>query len=100
MLKFTVKSTAMTPRDVPTKKGGTWSFQEQDVWAEVNGEYRRIKFRVKRTKNSDGTTTDHPYPVGEYVLSEASFVVNGFGALELGFDVELLPIRTALPKVG
>jgi len=88
MLKFTVKSTALVDRSIPSKKPGgrNWEFKEQEVWAEIGGEYRRLKFRAPK---------DQPYPVGEYTLSETSFTVSQFGTLELGFEVELVPLRLA-----
>lgn len=93
MMKFTVKSTALADRSIPSKKEGRgpFQFQEQETWADINGEYRRVKFRVK-----DG----RPYPVGEYTLAESSFQVNQYGTLELGFDVELVPIAKVAQRVG
>jgi hypothetical protein len=87
-MKIEVKSTATTKKDGTSQKSGkAYSITEQEAWAHVNGEYRRLRIALK-----DGA---QPYPVGEYALAESSFIVNQFGGLEFGRIELVAAIRKA-----
>lgn len=44
---------------------------------------------------------DHPYPVGEYEISDSSFRVNQWGSLELNpFGTTLIPREESKKKVS
>lgn len=76
MPKIEVKSTAVTEKNGTSAKGKAYSIKEQEAWATINGEYRRLRVAL-----ADGAA---PYAVGVYDLAESSFMVNQYGGLEFG----------------
>jgi len=104
-MKIEVKSAQVFHKSVMGKTSGRTShFVEQEAWAEVNGEYRRLRVSVPdEGRDADGRPVNpKPYPVGFYEVSEASYSVNGFGGLEFGFGgLKLKAVHSSdVRKVG
>jgi hypothetical protein len=74
-MKIEVKSTQTTEKSGTSAKGRPYSIREQEAWATLDGEYRRLRIGLE-----DGA---QPYALGQYALAESSFAVNQYGSLEI-----------------
>jgi len=83
-MKIEVKSVVTTKKAGTSAKGRAYEITEQEAWAQVNGEYRRLRIALR-----DGAP---PYALGNYDLAESSFVVNQYGNLEIG-RLELAEVK-------
>ena len=90
-MRIEVKSQQTFEKTGTSGKGRPYKITEQEAWANVNGEYRRLRISLK-----DGSP---PYALGEYDLSEASYIVNTWGGLEFG-RIELVALAGNVRKVG
>lgn len=68
-------------------KSGVFESTSQTAWLDLpSGERRKIRVRLAKDAK--------PYAVGEYLVGDASFVVNEYGDLGLG-NLALVPVAAA-----
>lgn len=82
MIKVQIKD-ASVERATVNGKNGSFTSERQVGWIELpSGETRKVRVRVQDGKS---------YPLGEYTISEESFIVSQYGDLQIG-ALKLVPL--------
>lgn len=87
VLTIKIRDASVAEREI-RGKNGSFTVREQVGWVEFpSGEVRRVKVNLPRHGDA--------YKVGTYAIGVGSFQVNQFESLELGRQLELVPVASA-----
>lgn len=85
MIKVEIKSMQLTRREVVSKSGRVFVFQEQEAWAHTFGpDDTPHPYPQRITLNIDTDKGERAYEPGMYLLSPGSIYVNRFASLMIG----------------
>lgn len=92
MIRINIKSSDFDTKSGTSKRGQAYSIREQIGYAQIGDEVRKVKISLGR---------DQPvYPVGLYIVDDASFTTDSYDGLTLGRLVLKLAVAAQAKAVA